>query len=140
MASDNTILEVIDLKQYFPIRAGFMQKIVGYVKAVDGVSFSLRENETLGIVGESGCGKTTTGRAILRLYDPSGGEVWYRTLAGERVNLATIEKKQMMPLRREVRMIFQDPFSSLKPAHDGQRHHRRAARHPQGRQGQGVGR
>jgi len=116
MASDNnTILEVIDLKQYFPIRAGFMQKIVGYVKAVDGVSFSLRENETLGIRGESGCGKTTTGRAILRLYDPSGGEVWYRTLAGERVNLATIEKKQMMPLRREVRMIFQDPFSSLNP-------------------------
>jgi oligopeptide/dipeptide ABC transporter ATP-binding protein len=116
MATENhSILEVNHLKQYFPIRRGFMQKVVGHVKAVDDVSFALHDNETLGLVGESGCGKTTTGRAILRLYDPTGGEVWYETLSGERVDLATITQKEMKPLRREVRMIFQDPFSSLNP-------------------------
>jgi oligopeptide/dipeptide ABC transporter ATP-binding protein len=114
-ANDNTILEVKDLKQYFPIRRGFFQQVVGHVKAVDGVSFFIRENEVLGLVGESGCGKTTTGRCILRLYDPTAGEIWYRKQNGERVDVSRISQGEMKPLRREMRMIFQDPFSSLNP-------------------------
>ncbi len=114
-ASDNIILEVKDLKQHFPIRQGFLQRTVGHVKAVDGVSFALREQEVLGLVGESGCGKTTTGRAIMRLYDPTAGEVWFRKENGERVEIARISQQEMKPLRREMRMIFQDPFSSLNP-------------------------
>lgn len=111
----NTILEVKDLKLHFPIRRGLVQKVVGYVKAVDGVSFTLREGEVLGLVGESGCGKTTVGRTILRLYDPSGGEIRFRRKTGEWVDIARISQKEMKPLRREMRMIFQDPFSSLNP-------------------------
>ncbi|WP_322507143.1 ABC transporter ATP-binding protein [Anaerolinea sp.] len=109
------ILEVKNLKMYFPIRGGFFQTIKGYVKAVDGISFSVRENEVLGLVGESGCGKTTAGRTILRLYDPTDGEIWFRKKDGERVEISKFTQKQMMPLRREMRMIFQDPFSSLNP-------------------------
>ena len=110
-----TILEVKGLKQYFPIREGFFQRVVGNVKAVDGVSFTVRENEALGLVGESGCGKTTTGRSILRLYDPTGGEVLYHKPDGSVVNLVELSSRQMKPLRRDLRMIFQDPFSSLNP-------------------------
>ena len=113
--ADNFILEVKNLKQYFPIQSGFFQRVVGYTKAVDGVSFFLREQEVLGVVGESGCGKTTTGRSILRLYDPTAGEIWYRKANGERIDIAKISQEEMKPLRRELRMIFQDPFSSLNP-------------------------
>src|SRR5689334_17236439 len=108
---NNIILEAKDLKQRFPIREGFLQRLVGHVKAVDGVSFALREREVLGLVGESGCGKTTTGRAILRLYDPTGGEVFFRKENGERVEISRIGQSEMKPIRREMRMIFQDPFS-----------------------------
>jgi oligopeptide/dipeptide ABC transporter ATP-binding protein len=115
MTNDNYLLEVNDLKMHFPIRSGMLQRVVGHVKAVDGVSFFIRERETLGLVGESGCGKTTAGRTILRLYDPTAGEVWFRTKDGRRVDIAKISQQEMKPLRRELRMIFQDPFSSLNP-------------------------
>lgn len=112
---DNYILEVKGLKQHFPIRWGLLQRVQGHVKAVDGVSFFLREQEVLGVVGESGCGKTTMGRSILRLYEPTAGEIWFRRANGERVNVAEVDKRTMKNLRREMRMIFQDPFSSLNP-------------------------
>src|SRR5512145_392935 len=113
--TNKTILEVKDLKLHFPIYRGLIKRLVGQVRAVDGVSFSLRDGEVLGLVGESGCGKTTVGRTILRLYDPTSGEVWYNRKSGESINLATLSQREMKPLRRELRMIFQDPFSSLNP-------------------------
>jgi oligopeptide/dipeptide ABC transporter ATP-binding protein len=109
------ILEVKDLKQYFPIYRGLLQRVVGHVKAVDGVSFLLREQEVLGVVGESGCGKTTMGRSILRLYEPTAGEIWFRRADGDRIDVAKVDARTMKDLRREMRMIFQDPFSSLNP-------------------------
>lgn len=115
MDKQNVILEVKNLKQHFPIHSGFLQRVVGHIKAVDGVSFSIAENEVLGLVGESGCGKTTVGRTLLRLYDPSEGEIWYRKADGERIDIAKIDQNEMKLLRREMRMIFQDPFSSLNP-------------------------
>jgi ABC-type oligopeptide transport system ATPase subunit len=110
-----TILEVRNLKMYFPILRGVFQKVVGHVKAVDDVSFSIKEREVLGLVGESGCGKTTVGRTILRLYNPTSGEIHFRSRSGQYIDLAHISLKEMKPLRREMRMIFQDPFSSLNP-------------------------
>ncbi len=113
--NDEYILEVNNLKQHFPIRTGFFQRVTGHIKAVDGVSFAVKRNEVLGLVGESGCGKTTVGRTVLRLYDPTAGDIWYRTERGERINVAALKARDIKPLRREMRMIFQDPFSSLNP-------------------------
>jgi peptide/nickel transport system ATP-binding protein len=110
-----TLLDVKDLKMYFPIKRGFLQRVRGYVKAVDGVSFPIYHGETLGLVGESGCGKTTIGRCICRAYDPTGGEMLYVDQGGNEVDLAQLPNKQLKPYRRELRMIFQDPHSSLNP-------------------------
>jgi oligopeptide/dipeptide ABC transporter ATP-binding protein len=111
----DTILDIKDLALHFPLRRGAWGRITGYARAVNGVSFSVREGEVLGLVGESGCGKTSTGRSILRLYKPTAGEIWFRTAAGERVEISSLGRRAMKPLRREMRMIFQDPFSSLNP-------------------------
>ena len=105
-----------NLTKYFPIRKGLLKRVVtGQVRAVDDVSFRLDERETLGLVGESGCGKTTTSRCILRALDPTSGQMHFRTRAGERVDLATLDHRELREVRREVQMIFQDPFSSLNP-------------------------
>ncbi len=115
------ILDVKGLKKYFPIQKGVMRKTVGYVKAVDDVSFFVREGETLGLVGESGCGKTTAGRTIIRLYEPTGGDVLFSSkLLGENgvpkmVNLAQMDHGQMKLIRQEISMVFQDPVNSLNP-------------------------
>ncbi len=115
VTSDQLLLEVKELKKHFPIQRGFFSRTVGHVKAVDGVSFFIREGETLGLVGESGCGKTTTGRCILRALDPTAGEIWFHDRHLGRVNVPDLDKQQLKLLRRNMQMIFQDPFSSLNP-------------------------
>lgn len=104
------ILDVQNLKKYFPIRGGLITRTVGHVKAVDGISFKLRRGETLGIVGESGCGKSTAGRTILRLHDITDGKVIFK---GE--DLAKCSKKEMRAKRLQMQMVFQDPYASLNP-------------------------
>ena len=111
----STLLEVKDLKMHFPIQKGFLRKVVGHVRAVDGVSFFIREGETLGLVGESGCGKTTVGRCIFRAYEPTAGQVLFRTNGEEVVDILKLPPKQLKRLRRQMQIIFQDPFSSLNP-------------------------
>ena len=108
---DDVLLEVNNLKMYFPVTSGMLfQRTVAYVKAVDDVSFTVKKGETLGLVGESGCGKTTTGRCILQLYKPTDGEVKF-----EGQDLTKLGTKQMRTMRREMQVIFQDPYSSLNP-------------------------
>jgi oligopeptide/dipeptide ABC transporter ATP-binding protein len=107
---DGKLLEIRNLKKYFPIKRGFFSRIVGHVRAVDGISFDIFEGETLGLVGESGCGKTTTGRVILHLIPPTEGTVRFR---GNEIS--TMERKSLRFLRREMQIIFQDPFGSLNP-------------------------
>lgn len=104
------LLEVKGLKKYFPIHAGILQKTVGNVKAVDDVSFDVRKGETLGLVGESGCGKSTTGRAILRLLDPTDGQVLF-----EGKDVSKYNRMEMRKARRDMQMVFQDPYASLNP-------------------------
>jgi peptide/nickel transport system ATP-binding protein len=109
------LLDVHDLRKHFPITRGILGRQVGTVRAVDGVSFFVREGETLGLVGESGCGKTTTGRTILRAYDPTSGDIFFRDKKMGVVNIATLPKSHLKTLRRNLQLIFQDPYSSLNP-------------------------
>ena len=106
----NTLLEVKNLKKYFPIKGGFFRRTVGHLKAVDDVSFSIPEGHTFGLVGESGCGKSTLGRAILRLHEPTAGEI---RLAG--TDISSLDTKQLVAHRRQMQIIFQDPYASLSP-------------------------
>lgn len=108
--TDNVLLHVDNLMMHFPIRRGVFQRQVGAVRAVDGVSFDVTRGETLGLVGESGCGKSTTGRTILQLYKPTAGDVTF-----EGVNLVNLKGEQMRKMRRKIQMIFQDPYASLNP-------------------------
>jgi len=109
------LLEVQDLKKYFPIRRGFFKRVVGYVKAVDNINLHIMEGETLGMVGESGCGKTTAGRSIMRAITPSSGKVLFRDPLMGRVDVAALEEKELLKVHRSMRMIFQDPYASLNP-------------------------
>lgn len=107
---DRPILEVTDLKKHFPIRSGLLRRNLSYFKAVDGVSFSVGRGEVLGLVGESGCGKSTTARAAIRLIEPTAGSVCF---LGE--DLLTLKSRELRQRRRKVQMVFQDPYSSLNP-------------------------
>ncbi len=116
MSEPQVLLEVKDLKKYFPIHKGIFRKLVGYVKAVDGVTFSVNSGETLGLAGESGCGKTTVGRMIMGAYKPTSGHIWFQPPNGEpRVDLTRIDPSRMRALRPHFQMVFQDPFASLNP-------------------------
>jgi len=110
MPDQSAVLEVCDLKKYFPIRSGLLQRSRGTVFAVDGVSFTIEPGETLGLVGESGCGKSTVGRAVTRLIEPTAGNI---RISGK--DISTLSKTELRPYRREMQIIFQDPFSSLDP-------------------------
>jgi peptide/nickel transport system ATP-binding protein len=109
------LLEVRNLKKFFPIVKGVFRNVVGQVRAVDDVSFTVQEGETLGLVGESGCGKTTTSRCILRALPPTGGQILFRTRDGAMVDLAPMTRPELRPLRPDITMMFQDPFGSLNP-------------------------
>jgi peptide/nickel transport system ATP-binding protein len=109
------LLEVRGLKKHFPIQKGFLRRTVGHVRAVDDVSFHVARGETLSLVGESGCGKTTTARCILRALSPTAGEIRFQAAGGEVLDVARLPKSRLRPLRRQMQMIFQDPFSSLNP-------------------------
>lgn len=105
-----TLLEVNNLCKHYPIRKGLFSRVSGYVYAVDGISFTINEGETLGLVGESGCGKSTVGRTILKLIEPTRGEIIWR---GERID--ELSRSQMRPYRKQIQAVFQDPYSSLNP-------------------------
>lgn len=110
MKDNKSLIEIKNLKMYFPIKKGLINKRVDYVKAVDDVSFEIKKGETLGLVGESGCGKTTTGRAIIKLYEPTDGQIIYNG-----VDITRFNQGKMAPYRRKMQMIFQDPYASLDP-------------------------
>ncbi len=107
---NNNILEVNDLKQYFPIKAGLLQRVVGNVKAVDGISFNIKRGTTMGLVGESGCGKTTVGKTILRLNEKTAGDVLFNG-----IDIFSLSREELRRMRPQMQIIFQDPYSSLSP-------------------------
>ena len=107
---ENTLLEVNNLKKHFPITKGFFQKVTGQVKAVEGISFNIKSGQTLGLVGESGCGKTTTGNLIMNLIKPTNGQIFF-----ENKDILLMNKKEQKNIYRDLQMIFQDPFGSLHP-------------------------
>ncbi|WP_338789402.1 oligopeptide/dipeptide ABC transporter ATP-binding protein [Metabacillus sp. FJAT-53654] len=109
------ILEVQSMKKYYPIKRGFLKKTVGYVKAVDDVSLYVNEGETFGLVGESGCGKSTLGKSLLRAIEPSGGSIRFRDRHDELVDVMDLDYKGLRDIRRNMQMVFQDPYSSLNP-------------------------
>lgn len=115
LAGTRPLLEVKNLQKLFPIRKGILRSVVGHVRAVDDVSFSIRRGETLSLVGESGCGKTTTSRCILRALNPTSGEIIFHSDNNKTLNVTKLSKRELRPLRREMQMIFQDPYSSLNP-------------------------
>ena len=112
--SGEMLLEVKDLKKWFPIEKGFLRRVVGHIKAVDGVDFHIDEGETFGLVGESGCGKSTLGKSILRGLEPTSGEINLR-LDGGFVDINALSKRELRAIRRNMQMVFQDPYSSLDP-------------------------
>ncbi len=116
MADNDILLEVKNIKKHFPIRKGVFKKVVGHVHAVDGVSFTVHKGETVGLVGESGCGKTTVGRMIMGAFRPTEGSiVFHPPNGGSPVDISRIESSEMRRLRRNIQMVFQDPFASLNP-------------------------
>ncbi len=110
MAEDEKLLEIKNLKKYFPVKEGVFRRTVAHVKAVDDITFHIKKGETLGLVGESGCGKSTAGRTILRLLEATAGEIWF-----EGKNLVDLDKKELREMRKEMQIIFQDPYASLNP-------------------------
>lgn len=113
--TSKALLEVKALRKFFPVHKGLFRRLVGNVHAVDDVSFSIHRGETLSLVGESGCGKTTTARCILRALEPTAGAILFRTERGKQLDISTLPRRDLRPLRREIQMVFQDPFSSLNP-------------------------
>lgn len=115
MRDDSYLLEVNNLKMHFAITRGLMARLSGHTKAADDISFFIHKGETLGLVGESGCGKTTVGRCVVRAYEPTAGQILYRKADNTVVDLARLGGKDIQPYRKDIRMIFQDPYSSLNP-------------------------
>ena len=115
MTQSPILLEVQNLKKYYPIEKGLLKTVTGHVKAVDDVSFVIRRNETLGLVGESGSGKTTLGRCLVRAIEPTAGQVTFYPQTGEPLDVLTLDKRGLKAMRRKVQMVFQNPYSSLDP-------------------------